>query len=210
MKTQRHTLSGFSLIEVVIALGIASFCLITVFALLPIGINTNQNAFEQTAAAGIATAIAADLHGTPTVSTIAPTGTAITSSPPAGLSLTSRFQIQIPEVIAGSGGNPTINLGTPHQTLFFTEDGSPWTVQGVPDPVGQTATASTPSPHYRATITFAPEDYTSPISGVVTPRNKLFKVWILITWPAMADPKPGTFPSNFSGSYEVTTALDCN
>jgi prepilin-type N-terminal cleavage/methylation domain-containing protein len=209
MKTQRHTPSGFSLIEVVIALGIASFCLITVFALLPIGINTNQNAFEQTAAAGIATAIAADLHGTPVVSTIAPTGAALTSSPPAGLSVTSRFQIQIPEVIPGSGTTPHIDINPAHQTIFFTEDGSPWTAQGVADPVGQTAKPSTPGPHYRATITFAPEEYTSPLSGIVAPRNKIFKVWILITWPAMADPNPANFPTNFSGSYEVTTALDC-
>jgi type II secretory pathway pseudopilin PulG len=191
MKYIRNPRPAFSLIEVVIALGIASFCLITVFALLPIGINTNQNAFEQTAAAGIASAIAADLRGSPVVS-----------------STTSRFQIAIPVVNANQG---TVTINPANQTIFFTEAGSPWTKGAQSSPVGLDAAPSTPAPHYRATITFAPEEYKAP-TGVPfpAPRNKIFRVWILITWPALADANHLNFPANFSGSYEVTTALDCN
>jgi uncharacterized protein (TIGR02598 family) len=193
-KTLRPT-PAFSLIEVVIALGIAAFCLITVFALLPIGINTNQNAFEQTAAAGIATAIAADLQGTPVVSTL-------TTS-----SSTSRLQIMIPQ----AGYSTAPNQTTAYQTIFFTEAGSPWTSAGQSSPVGLDATPTIPPPHYRATITFEPEDSVAPTGVTFTaPREKVFKVWILVTWPALADPKHSTFPANFAGSYEVTTALDCN
>jgi len=197
MKTLRKSPPAFSLIEVTIALGIAAFCLITVFALLPIGINTNQNAFEQTAAAGIATAIAADLHGTPVVSTVATT------------SSTSRFQIVIPQ--AGQSTVPVIGNGSPNfQTMFFTENGAPWNGSSVQGPMGQTASPSTPGPLYRATISFQPEDTTAPSGQFPAPRNKLFRIWILITWPGLADPNPGKSPANFSGSYEVTTALDCN
>jgi type II secretory pathway pseudopilin PulG len=204
MKKYLHPTHAFSLIEVTIALGIAAFCLITVFALLPIGINTNQNAFEQTAAAGIASAIAADIHGTPVVSTAAPTGTA---NPPSGVSATSRFQIQIPEITTSQ-----VVVTPANQTIFFTTSGSPWTASGQTSPLDNDASASNPAPHYRATITFQPEEYTVPQGSGITfpaPRNKIFHVWILITWPALADPKHGTFPVNFSGSYEATTTLDC-
>lgn len=68
MKTTTHRAAAFSLIEVALALSIAAFCLIPLFGLLPVGLNSNQNATEQTAAASIATSIVADLRGTPKVS----------------------------------------------------------------------------------------------------------------------------------------------
>ena len=56
--------SGFSLVEVTLALGVAAFCLLAVFGLLPIGLKTQQTAIEQTAATGIVSAVAADLRNT--------------------------------------------------------------------------------------------------------------------------------------------------
>ena len=44
---------AFSLVEVAIALGIAAFCLLAVFGLMPIGVQTNRNATSQSAAANI-------------------------------------------------------------------------------------------------------------------------------------------------------------
>jgi uncharacterized protein (TIGR02598 family) len=58
--------SAFSLVEVTLALGIAAFCLIAVFGLLPIGVQTNRNATSQTAATNIMAAVIADLRATPT------------------------------------------------------------------------------------------------------------------------------------------------
>ncbi len=61
---------GFSLVEVTIALGVASFCLLAIFGLLPAGVNSNRASIEQTAAANLATRIVADLQaaGTNSVS----------------------------------------------------------------------------------------------------------------------------------------------
>jgi len=56
--------SGFSLVEVTLALGIAAFCLLAVFGLLPIGLKTQQSAIEQTAATRIISAAASDLRNT--------------------------------------------------------------------------------------------------------------------------------------------------
>ena len=69
-------LRAFSLVEVTLALGIASFCLIAVFGLLPTGLNSIKASLAQTAATNLLTAIDADLRAAPNP---APGGTAQTS-----------------------------------------------------------------------------------------------------------------------------------
>jgi len=69
MRTISYGRQGFSLVEVTVALGIAAFCLLAIFGLLPVGIKSHQNAIAQTAAAGIATGIFADLRATPNTNT---------------------------------------------------------------------------------------------------------------------------------------------
>lgn len=61
--------SGFSLVEVTLALGIASLCLIAVFGLVPIGVQTNRTAIAQTAAVSILSSVTADLRSTPQANT---------------------------------------------------------------------------------------------------------------------------------------------
>src|SRR5262249_20906853 len=58
--------SGFSLVEVTLALGIAAFCLLAVFGLMPVGVETTRNATSQTAATNIMAAVVSDLRATPT------------------------------------------------------------------------------------------------------------------------------------------------
>ena len=48
-----RSIAAFSLVEVTLALGIAAFCLIAVFGLMPVGVQTNRNATSQTAATNI-------------------------------------------------------------------------------------------------------------------------------------------------------------
>jgi type II secretory pathway pseudopilin PulG len=62
MKRSLHGGSGFSLVEVTLALGIAAFCLIAVFGLIPVGVQTNRNATSQTAATNIIAFVVADLR----------------------------------------------------------------------------------------------------------------------------------------------------
>jgi uncharacterized protein (TIGR02598 family) len=61
--------AAFSLVEVTLALGVAAFCLIAVFGLLPVGVQTNRNATSQTAATNIIAAVVADLRATPKTNT---------------------------------------------------------------------------------------------------------------------------------------------
>ena len=58
--------AAFSLVELTLALGIAAFCLIAVFALVPVGVLTNRNATSQTAATNIAALAVADLRAAKT------------------------------------------------------------------------------------------------------------------------------------------------
>jgi uncharacterized protein (TIGR02598 family) len=62
MKRANH--SGFSLVEVTLAIGIAAFCLIAVFGLIPVGVQTNRNATSQTAATNIIASVIADMRAT--------------------------------------------------------------------------------------------------------------------------------------------------
>ena len=65
MKSSPVDRCGFSLVEVTLALGVASVCLIAIFGLLPVGLRTNQDAIQQVAAADILGAVMTDLRATP-------------------------------------------------------------------------------------------------------------------------------------------------
>ncbi len=65
MKRSIVSAAAFSLVELTLAIGIAAFCLIAVFGLMPVGVQTNRSATSQTAATNIVTAVIADLRATP-------------------------------------------------------------------------------------------------------------------------------------------------
>jgi uncharacterized protein (TIGR02598 family) len=69
MKRLVGVAAAFSLVEVTLALGIAAFCLIAVFGLMPVGVQTNRNATSQTRATNIMAAVVADLRATPNANT---------------------------------------------------------------------------------------------------------------------------------------------
>ena len=64
MKRVNFTSAAFSLVEVTLALGVAAFCLIAVFGLMPTGVQTSRNATSQTAATNIIASVIADMRAT--------------------------------------------------------------------------------------------------------------------------------------------------
>jgi uncharacterized protein (TIGR02598 family) len=64
MKISRE--SGFSLVEVTMALGILTFALMVLLALLPVGLNTVQKSAQESAATNVLHAVAADIRNVPT------------------------------------------------------------------------------------------------------------------------------------------------
>ena len=65
MKFGLRRVHAFSLVEVTLALGVAAFCLLAVFGLIPVGLQTNRNSTSQTGATNIIADVVADLRGTP-------------------------------------------------------------------------------------------------------------------------------------------------
>jgi hypothetical protein len=59
------TAAAFSLVELTLALGVAAFCLIAVFGLVPVGVQTNRNATSQTAATNILSSVVSDIRASP-------------------------------------------------------------------------------------------------------------------------------------------------
>ncbi len=86
--------SAFSLVEITLALGIASFSLVSVLGLLPIGLSNARSATNQTAAMNLVTDLAADVRATP-----------------AGTPQSPRFKIDV----------STLNQ---QQTLYFNDLGT--------------------------------------------------------------------------------------
>ena len=134
MKIRLQQTTAFSLVEVTLALGIMAFSMVTLFGLLPLGINSNQSAVEQTTAAQIASALIADVRQTPTSSSATP-------SP--------RFLITV----------PALTSDTLIHTLFLTQDGAVADANAstAPPTSAQDKSADpSQSPYYRATMVFTP------------------------------------------------------
>jgi prepilin-type N-terminal cleavage/methylation domain-containing protein len=87
MKTKTPATAGFSLIEVVLALAVAVFCLLPILGLLAIGLRTDQDSIRETTAATLAAGLTDDLRSTPPAATSStrynislPTGTVSTTN----------------------------------------------------------------------------------------------------------------------------------
>jgi uncharacterized protein (TIGR02598 family) len=64
MKKSFRLKRGFSLVEVAVALSIASFCMVTLMGLIPVGLHKYQQADNQSVMANLTTSVAQDLQST--------------------------------------------------------------------------------------------------------------------------------------------------
>jgi hypothetical protein len=130
--------------------------LLTIFALLSIGLRTNQVAIEQRVSTDVLSAVVADLRATPV------------TNPRGGATTSPRFAIGIP-------ANPVSSIAT--VTLFFNTEGQCSTdLEGSTKPDGSSWHSALQT-RYRATITLIPNG-----AGA---RNATF-VNLKVTWPATA------------------------
>ena len=178
MNIQCRHVFAFSLVEVTLALGIATCCILSIFGLLLVGINCHQTSTEQTSAVSLASAIVADLRAT------------LKNNPAASVS--TQFRIPIP-----ASGSAT-------HTMFFKEDD---TVVGTVDANADPALSPRCRVTLVFTVAPAQTMYFGTTSATALQGNSTL-VRILITWPAMADKNSNTAPVHYAGSYETLTALD--
>jgi uncharacterized protein (TIGR02598 family) len=181
MKIKHPYRRGFSLVEVVLALGIAVFCLFVIVGLLPVGLTSNQASINQTVAAGLAKEIISDLRVTPKTN-------------PATNQKSPQYQITVPAT------------GTSTSTLFLKQDTS---AAGAENTDAIPATNPLYRATLVFTVPPAKTNYFGLVSNsATTGAATLVFVRLLITWPAVADKAALAAPKNYAGAYEVFVALD--
>lgn len=148
---------AFSLVELTLAIGIAAFCLLAVFGLMPIGVQTNRNATSQTRATNIMAAVIADLRATPKTA-----GTWTGTS--------SQFCITIPAI-------PTV---APITLYFDSEGRCSNDVAGLTSPCLVTWDPALQT-RYQLNITFSQQNPTP-----VLPALPTIYADLRVTWPAAA------------------------
>ena len=179
--------NAFSLVELTLALGVAAFCLLAVFGLMPLGVQTNRNATSQTAAANIMAAVIADLRATSRQYSPSKAYSAGDQVFSGGYCYVATFT---------TVGNPPTNsrfwsAGFPCPR-FGISFGAPTTLYF--DEAGRSPPAA--DPRYRLDVTF-PTDWNS-----ASPN--LYGASLKVIWPANAD------PSTPSGSAEMFAVFDRN
>lgn len=159
MKLRHSSTSGFSLIEVTIALGIATFCLVALFALLPIGLNTNRDTIEQTVATSIAANIASDIRASLQAQVEAKRNPSVTA--PNG-NQSVNYKVKLP---FDANGGQNVTAGDKWEGAF--DEGQQYIVS----PTDIKA-------RYRAIVQYYPD----------TTNNQSVSARILVSWPASVDP----------------------
>jgi uncharacterized protein (TIGR02598 family) len=175
--------AGFTLVEVVLALGVTTFCLLTMVGLLAVGISTNKTTVQQSIAANIAGAVMADLRATP-LNNESYSTTEILYSP--------RFGFELPAATSGTGIE-----ASGAQTIYVDVNGMPLT--GVNANLSSTSSAGT----FRVTVV-GPARPSGTVQRLASP------VYILVTWPGQADPTATAWPIHYTGSLQLVTYLDQN
>jgi uncharacterized protein (TIGR02598 family) len=122
MKTSSRALRGFSLVEVVLALAVASFCLVVLVGLVPVGLQRYHKADDQSSMVNLATMVASDLNATTN-------GTAAVNSPrfsfsilPSGSNLSGTMQtvyVDASGVATGALGQNATSTSIYRISLFF-------------------------------------------------------------------------------------------
>jgi len=118
MKTPLLSSRGFSLVEVVLALGIAAFALITIMALLPAGLGASKDSIAQTEAMNLAIGVVADLRQTPCATAILNSNSALSAvSPRYGINLT---QASTTLYLDANGNSSTALAPSSHYKVLVT------------------------------------------------------------------------------------------
>jgi type II secretory pathway pseudopilin PulG len=184
VKSVWHRMRGFSLVELTLAIGVAAFCFIAVFGLIPVGVQTNRNATSQTQATSIIALAIADLRATQ----IGPQyGSPLFGFFPIPTDPTSPPQFVAPDFVPCSGGQTS----TTSQSRYI-------------DSQGQSGSSPTSTSRYRLTVTFVKNTTATSTTGALY-------VHLKVTWPAAAGLIPiDPCAVTPSGSVETFAALDRN
>jgi type II secretory pathway pseudopilin PulG len=188
---------AFSLVELTLALGIAAVCLLAVFGLMPIGVQTNRNTTSQSAAANIMAAVIADLRATSKLyedtKTYSP-GEQVFYGGSCYVAAFTTMGNPPPNPRWWSTGYPCPRFGISFGTDRCVSCSQPPLYF---DSAGRFTTSPDGNSRYQLSVTF-------PTTGWNSASPKLSGASLKVTWPANAD------PSAPSGSAEMFAVFDRN
>lgn len=168
---------GFSLVEVVVAIGILTFAIIGLVSMLPLGLNLAQNSTEESQAANLISAIASDLKSTPQTETAS-----------------TYFKIgPLPWQTIGTGGiapSSTIQVGKDY-TYFFAD--------------GQTSVpTSADKALYRLTLRYTRvPGQPDPMSADPVPAGTTIEALVVVSWPAAVSALPAAGKASSQGQVDA-------
>jgi len=198
MRLSNPTNTAFSLVELTLALGVAAFCLLAVFGLMPVGVQTNRNATSQTAAAGIMAAVVADLRGTSKAYDNSKTynvGDTVLLSGNCYTAIAITTGHQPPNSTYWTNGSPCPQFG-----IIFGTDRCVGCSQPPLyfDSTGRFTTSLDANSRYQLSVTWSVANATGACSASVPCAD------LKVTWPAAAT------PANASGTAETFAAFNRN
>jgi uncharacterized protein (TIGR02598 family) len=152
--------SGFSLVEVVLALAIIAVTFIGLIGLLGLGVANDQTSSEQTVATNIAASILSDLRSTPIYSS---TGKS------------TRYGLTLPTTTTANSAKPLSGLTA--TTLYFDNTGT------------YIPTSASTIPIYAANVYLTRTAYVGPnVSASLPQSNDMVR--IVVSWPAKTTTTP--------------------
>jgi uncharacterized protein (TIGR02598 family) len=148
---------GFSLIEVVLAIGVISFAMVALVALLPRGLQIAKNSTEEMRAINLVTAFSSDLESAP-----------LSSAQSANFKIAPIPWVTGPNQVAVP--NPGISIGT--DLLFYADEGQ------------SVSTGSSPDARYRITLRYTRAPGKSTDIPATNPNS--IEALVTVSWPAAA------------------------
>ena len=166
---------GFSLIEVLLALGLASFALMSLLVLLPVGMKTNQTSVEEARADDLLSVIEADLRNSST-----PTGKSLLFGLTAPYYLTNTVSGRLSFNPAALVSTNLINGAT---TVGLSNNDSVVSIASLP--------------RFQASVVYT----AIPTNGALRP----IQARLIVNWPCrnLTDPQALTSLTNVSGYVEA-------
>ncbi len=166
---------GFSLVEVVIALGVVSFALLTMMALLPLGLETNRVSAQETRAACILTELEADLRNT---------------HPLANGGKSQNFGLALPYQYDATSGRVMLNTSLSTNTVSAANS------IGLNENEETSSITAVPPPSYQATVVY------TRVPGAQA--HSPIEARLVVGWPCRntLDPLTLTSPANVAGFVE--------
>jgi type II secretory pathway pseudopilin PulG len=172
--------AAFSLIELVVALGIVAFALLTMVALLPIGMKVNQVSVEETRAANLLTALEADLRNT---------------HPSLNGGKSKLFGLPLPYTT--SSGTVVLNSAlTDNATTLPSTD-----TTGVNEDESLAAISANPRPRYQVSVIYIKTSGDLPVGSLAPYEARLIVNWPSVNTTSVSNLTSNTNVSGFVEAY---------